>query len=343
MKVLHIYPPKSPSIVQYVSMLVGNDEALQTDDPKALRQLCTEQHPVIVHQHGCLNEDITNACLWARLQGIRIVLTPHGQLQPWEIDGAKTTKSLYLRKLQQLVSHAYTIIARSPMEAENLRKLNWNTRIETVANPIITRTTTTDNLVNSHQIIYRQVMDSNVLELMDTNTRNALRTLIKAAITQDERWVKPFESSSVNWHHLLIYAHQEGIASYVQQGLFVLRINIPAIESSPIYLPTLYKKPKPMGTIPLVDIINNIYELFQQHQLSLLPLVELNQALRRDDVEDDILMQQLSAEKLDVFLQAILPVVQEQTGLDEGFMPCQPTENSITRQIREQIAKHLEI
>ena len=343
MKVLHIYPPKSPSIVQYVSMLVGNDEALQTDDPKAFRQLCTEQHPVIVHQHGCLNEDITNACLWARLQGIRIVITPHGQLQPWEIDGAKTTKSLYLRKLQQLVSHAYTIIARSPMEAENLRKLNWNTRIETVANPIITRTTTTDNLVNSHQIIYRQVMDSNVLELMDTNTRNALRTLIKAAITQDERWVKPFESSSVNWHHLLIYARQEGIASYVQQGLFVLRINIPTTESSPSYLPMLYEKPKPIGTIPLVDIINNIYELFQQHQLSLLPLVELNQALRRDDVEDDILMQQLSAEKLDVFLQAILPVVQEQTGLDEGFMPCQPTENSITRQIREQITKHLEI
>lgn len=343
MKVLHIYSPNLPSIVQYVSMLAGNDDALSTDDPKIFRQLCLEQHPEIVHQHGCLNENITNACLWARLQGIRIVLTPHGQLQPWEINDAKSFKSLYLRKLQQLVSHAYTVIARSPMEAENLRALSWNTRIETVANPIITRTTSTELLVNRHQNIYQKVMDSNVLELIDTNTRDALKTIIKAAITQDERWVKPFDSSSVNWNRLLIYAYQEGISSYIQQGLYVLRINIPIKDSYPCYLPMHYKKPKTMGAIPLVDIINKIYEMFQQQQMSLLPLVELDQALRRDDVEDDVLIRQLSTEKLDVFLQAILPVVQEQTGLDEGFMPCQPTENSITRQIREQILKHLEI
>lgn len=340
MKVLHIYPQNNSMIAQYVSMLQedGSLEVKAIDDAKQLQQLCQEWQPSIVHQHGS-SPEITRATQKARTQGVRIVVTPHGQLEPWETSGKIRINNM----LEPLVSHAYAVIARGPMEAEELRKLDWNTRIEMVMNPIVTRSTTPAQLNEAHQRIYQQVMDSNVLELMDEPTQTALRTLLKAGITEDERWVAPFDAEATNWRLLFIYAEHEGISSYIERGMLAMGMTVPLKTVTSSYLPNHFQRPVTQSGKSVIELIRSIQQFTDANRLSLLSLAELDLALRRDDVEDDVLIQQLKSEKLLEFFKALLPVLHQQTGLDEGFMPCEPAENSETDRIRNCIKKHLEI
>lgn len=340
MRVVHIYHSGDTMLAQYVSMLTDDTsvEACSTDNPKALMQMCKERRPDLIHQHGCSWPDITNAVLWAGRQGIRIVHTPHGQLT-----SVREHDRIHTQKLQKLMRHAYALIARSGIEAEALEKTGWTSRIEMVHNPIITRSTTVSQLIESHHRIYQQVIDSNVLELMDDATRNAIRVLLKAGITGDERWVEAFDPQTINWRQLNIYARLEGITPIIERGLQAMGINAPEKVSALSYLPNNYKKPQSIAGKPILEQLRYIRECLKTNQLALLSLAELDMALRCDDIEDNVLMQQLRAERLDSFFAALLMVLSEQTGLDEGFMPCEPIDDNVTKNIRNNIKNHLKI
>lgn len=342
MHIVHIYPANDPETAHYVSLLsaLPNEQIETTNDAKALQKICAERCPDIIHQHGCLNTEIIKCTLAARQQGARIVLTPHGQLEPWETDRRMMLKPSGLR---QLVAHAYSIIARSPMEADELHHLKWNTRIETVRNPVITRSVSKEDFLAAHQRIYRQVMDSNVLELMDETTLKSMRTLLKVGITGDERWGEPLEPTAICWHLLTIYAQQEGILPFIEKGCLALGIQMPEKQAVPNYLPDSYVAPAPLTGKPLSDMIKHIHRQVQDKTLSLLSLAELDAALRCNDVEDDHLMQQLEADRLSQFFSALMTIMNEQTGLDEGFMPCTPVNNQETNRIRTIIKEHLQI
>ena len=338
MRVLHIYSPKSPLLAQYVSLLTNDDDQRSTDNVPAFRLMCNDFQPDIVHLHGCMEADMVKAVLQARTQGRRIVLTPHGELEQ-----SSASSLTGLNALPQLVTHAYALIARSPIERAALERLEWNRRIETVANPLITRTTNKEDCQSAHAAIYQKVMDSNVLELMDDATRAAQQTLLKAGITQDSRWVSPFDAQTVGWHQLFIYSKQEGIDAIVGRGMAVMGLQEPALWPAGGYLPDDYEQPAVLNSLTVVDIVKAIHGQYRRQQIPLLSLADLDAALRRDDVDDQLLMQQLAAEKADMFLAALLPVMQEQTGLDEGFMPCAPIDNKTTQRIRNIIKTHFEI
>lgn len=340
-KVLHIYPQSDSMIAQYVNLLKKDKsmEMMACDAPKQVQQCCKEFSPNILHLHGCNANELTKAALWARSQGIRIVVTPHGQLESWE----PALQKLMNSNIQTLVGHAYAMIARGPIEAEELKKQGWNSRIETVYNPIVTRSTTIEKLQEAHRRIYEQVMISNVFELMDENTRAAMRSLLKVGITHDERWAKPFDKASVDWNLMLIYAEQEGVTPYLERGMVNMGISIPRRSLLSSYLPNDYKKPASVAGKPIIEMVREIRQKAEAGELSLLPLLELDQALRHDDVEDDVLMQQLKSERLDSFFSALLQILKEQSDFDEGFMPCAPTNGAEVKRIREKIEKHLEI
>lgn len=340
-KVLHIYPQSDSMIAQYVNLLKEDKSIEMTacDDPKQIRQRCKEFKPSILHLHGCKAHELNKVALWAKGQGIRIVLTPHGQLESWE----PASQSLVSSNIQKLIDHAYAIIVRGPIEAEELKKQGWDSRIETVYNPIITRSTTISMLQETHRRIYEQVMLSNVRELMEENTRTAMRSLLKVGITYDERWAKPFDPVAVDWNLMLIYAEQEGVTHFIERGMVNMGINIPRRSLQSSYMPNDYKKPESIVGKSIIEMVREIRHLAENNELSLLPLVELDQALRHDDVEDDMLLQQLKAEKLDTFFSALLQILKEQSDFDEGFMPCPPTDGAEAQRIRDKIEKHLEI
>jgi len=80
-----------------------------------------------------------------------------------------------------------------------------------------------------------------------------------------------------------------------------------------------------------------------RHQPLLLHLIELTRELYRDTVDDDQLAERLEEKKLTAFTRSLMQVLEEQTALDEGYMPLAPVDNRQTRQIRQQLENHLNI
>lgn len=341
MHIIHLYPPHIPELAQYVSMLteLSGERCEATDEVKTFLAKCEEGLPDIVHLHGCRQADYIKAALTARQKGARIVLSPHGQLESWEL---KERVNLPLG-LREMVSHAYCVIVRSSIEADEFKKLAWNTRVEIIRNPILTRTINQETCLEKHRIVYQQVMDSYALEKLSNESLNALKTLLKVGITGDRRWGEPFDTTTVDWHKLLIYAQLEGISPYIKTGCRLMGIDDPEKTIAPSYLPDQYVSPTSMTGKTIPEMVYDSQQLTAEGHLSLLTLAELDQALRKDNVEDDVVMEQLQDEKLDGFFAALLTVLHEQTGLTEGFMPCRPIDNEETKQIRTTIQKHLEI
>ena len=88
----------------------------------------------------------------------------------------------------------------------------------------------------------------------------------------------------------------------------------------------------------ILRIISQIRE-----QPILLHLIELTRELYRDTVDDEQLAEALRDKGLAPFSRALMQVLSETTGLDEGYMPLPPADNSLTQQIRRQLTNHLKI
>lgn len=345
-KILHIYPKTNAMIAQYVDMaekgMSDNFATASAVDKKSARQMCKDWQPDIVHLHGCHDSELLQAANYAVKQGARLVVNPHGDLQPWVLKGI-LKQDIRWRTLRNAIRHTYALIAQSKAEADNLMQLAWNDRVETIVNPIITRTTDAAHLAAMICNIYNKVMASDVLTLMDDDTLEALRLLLKAGITGDERWLeKPF-TLSPDWQKLYVYAQYEGIAPVLNRGIEVLNLMVPEPLLSPIYLPNDYQQPAPSRHKEVLPLVRMIKEETEQGSLSVLRLVELDRLLRRTAPDEEVLLIELDGAKLRPFFASLLQILAEQTGLDEGFMPCQPLDNKVTQEIRTTITNHLKI
>lgn len=100
--------------------------------------LLNEIHPDIVHVNCCWMPGCAFTQKWAQQLGYKIVLTPHGMLEPWIIKRHYWTKkvpALLLYQKQAVVKADY-LHATAQSEKENLLKLNYNNKIEIIANGI---------------------------------------------------------------------------------------------------------------------------------------------------------------------------------------------------------------
>ena len=318
------------------------------DSVSAIRKAVKEQDPDIIHCHGCPSISAIRAILSGINQGARLVLTLHGQMEPWAPDTSRSAPAVYWQK--QLIRRAYAVILLGRLELTNFQQLGWNRRTEEIHNAVTTNTITPQEMCTATFAVYQKVMDSNTLELMDDPTVRMLRAIIKVGIMGDRRWTVVLPSEDVNWRHLLLYAEHEHIRNYVDYGISILGLSVPAIDTSRIaaYFPDHYEVPRPIRekvgeykgkeTDYLVRIIHQI-----RQQPLLLHLIELTRELYRDTVDDDQLAEQLEEKKLTAFTQSLMQVLDEQTALDEGYMPLQPVDNRLTRQIRRQLDNHLNI
>lgn len=320
MKILHFHPSNNSQLAQYVSLLAkgmpGDVELATTDNIKEFGILCSSFCPDIIHIHGQLPKKPIP-------QTTRLVVTPHGQIVT--------------------APNAYVLIARSEIEKEQL--ISSNPRIEVVRNPIITRSTTLDRLFQQMSVIYRKVMDSNVLPLMDSDTTTALSLLLKAGICGDHRWVDTKQVGQPDWRKIFLYAELEGVGNVLRDGIAIMNVKAPDIDAAiiPTYLPADFKKPQPLGLCTFVHLMQQIEIEVANGQLSMLRLVEIHRALLRPDLDEEVLMKELEGENLHGLLASMLQLLQETTMLDEGFMPCQPVENQLTEQLRNLLKNHLYI
>ncbi len=352
MKVLYLYPKSDVLISQHVSLLTDglrqSAEIRTADSVSTLRKAVQEQKPDIIHSHGLPSVTAARAVFSALNRGARLVLTLHGQLEPWADERQHNLATVYWQK--EFVHRAYAVILLGRLERTNFSKLKWNTRTEEIHNAVTTNTISPQDMSTATFAVYQKVLDSNTFALMDESTQHMLSTIIKVGIMGDRRWAPVLPSGSIGWRHLLLYAEHENIRNYVDYGINLLGCNVPAIDTSHIaaYFPDCYTTPRPVRELigeyqgKETDYLLRIITQIRQQPL-LLHLIELTRELYRDTVDDDRLAEVLEEKKLIDYARSLMQVLSEQTGLDEGYMPLPPADNKLTRQIRQQLNNHLKI
>lgn len=100
--------------------------------------LLNEIHPDIVHVNCCWLPCSAFTQKWAQSLGYKVVLTPHGMLEPWIISRHYWTKKVPALLLYQkaAIVNANCIHATAESEKNNLLKLGYNKKIEVIANGI---------------------------------------------------------------------------------------------------------------------------------------------------------------------------------------------------------------
>ena len=94
--------------------------------------------PNIFHVNGCWIPSCALTQMWAQDMNIKVILTPHGMMEPWILARHYWTRkvpALLLYQKKALVK-ANCLHATAESEKENLLKLNYNTQIEVIPNGI---------------------------------------------------------------------------------------------------------------------------------------------------------------------------------------------------------------
>ncbi len=319
-RVLHICPPHAPIISQYISLTSDalaqyNIICISTDEVKDAAKTIREKAPHIVHLHGSVAPSLPSGC--------RVVVTPHG--------------------MSTQADRAYVAIARSEMERKRIEK--QYPRTEVILNPVITRSVTVAETAKELNRVYRTVMDSNVLELMDADTLTALRLLLKAGTAGDKRWAQRPLPNTANWRQIYIYAYREGVLDTVKKGMGLFGAEPPAIdpEQTAAYLPKGYETPKPPHAGTLLELTRQLEEEAATGQLTLLSIVELQRMLMNTYVDEEKLTKRIAEEKLTKPFCRLLHLASEMTLLDEGFMPLPPLNDKQAQQLGQTIKKRQEI
>ena len=358
MKVLHVYPKSDTLIERHVTLLAEgmrqSAEVKVADNAVAFRKLFREMNPDIVHCHGGWQFFLARATSYAIRHGARVVITLHGQLEPWVIKRQSVQENVSKTVLWQrrAIERAYAIIVHGKLERSNFQQLGWNKRMEEIHNAVITNAIAPSEMCAQTFAVYQKVMDSNTLEQMDDESLLALTQIIKAGIMGDSRWVKDLNinKTQVDWRRLLLYAEHENISNYVDYGISILGLSTPTLDVSHIasYFPDSYQRPLPLKEVVgdyqgdetdyLVRMIRQINK-----QPLLLHLVELTRELYRDNVNDDLLTEKLEDKKLHTYAARLMQVLKELTLLDEGYMPVDPIDDRQTEHIRKALTNHLMI
>lgn len=94
--------------------------------------------PDIVHINCCWMPQSAFTQKWAQRLGYKVILTPHGMLEPWIISRHYWTKKVPALLLYQkaAIKNADCLHATAESEKKNLLKLGYNNKIEIVANGI---------------------------------------------------------------------------------------------------------------------------------------------------------------------------------------------------------------
>ena len=333
MRVLHIYQKDDAQVELYVTMLrqalAESVESMATTDPAEASHLCEVFHPNIVHRHGNVAFKCTTAA------PIRQVATPHGRLS-----------SRFLP--------VFVYLVRSEMEAnraaavKELRNGHPRPHVETVLNSIVTKLTNVDEMGKNVLRIYRKVLDSQPLQLMNEATRTMLAALLKAGICGDKRWVAEPprledwlpKVEEVDFRQIFIYAQYENVSDIVGKGLDALQIEAPDGETDyDIYLPESYAKPQPMQGN---DIEAMLYDV-KKNGLTLLRMTDLATVFLRENMDEDRFIADLKEKELNVLMACILQLMNETFLWDVGYMPCDPVDNRETQLLRAQIENHLNL
>ena len=343
MRILHFYHQESDLQAHYVALLMqtmaGSVEVQALSSLTEVRKALDTQHFDILHIHGCWSIQYAKAATQAHRLGTRVVISPHGELEPWILKNRqwqeKMPKTLLYQR--QTIQEAYVVIAMGSMERESLEKLGWNPRIETIRNAVITHSITPSEMTRQLLTVYQKVMDSDVFNLMSQQARDALFLLLKAAVSGNPHWLQGQtvpQLTAEEWRQLL----KEPMTDVSQ------------VQS---YFPTGYQ---PVRTITetignkfatendrLLATFKYLHRLNTSEHLAMAHLLELDREIREHDIDEELLKDTLEDARLLTFASRLMGVLESLTQLEEGLMPVPAIHDRQTEKMEDIITNHLKI
>lgn len=366
MRIFHFYSDADPMMGEYVETLVstiGNRAEMKaTTSYSSLRKMCHDEHPDIIHVHGCWRMEMRHILPLAKKVDARVVVSPHGQLQPWVVKQRARSEKIPMVHLFQrkLVAKAYAVVVMGKMEAAFFSYLEWNPRIEMVKNALITESITKEEMAQQMLHIYNKVRDTAPRHYMLPSTVDALRALIKVGITGDRRFIDADHAnacqslSDEEWRKILLYAHQESILGTVALGIKNMNLPIPDIDPTKV---EYYKKeqlPTPKGLKPREDDspakrisrkLRKARARYSIGSLSISYVVEVADALFHASaaVDEDELRELAFSLGAKGFMLRLMHILSTETLLDEGYLIAEPLDDKKTQKILRKILKYNEI
>lgn len=138
---LHVVTHESPNMLEIPNAQLhfitgGIKRLLQTK--REWYTLLKELKPDMVHENCCWIPSSAFTQKWAQNLGYKVVLTPHGMLEPWILKRHYWTKKVPALFFYQkaAVKRANVLHATAESEKKNLLKLGYNKHITVIANGI---------------------------------------------------------------------------------------------------------------------------------------------------------------------------------------------------------------
>ncbi len=280
MRVVHFIPKSQNvgAIASYVELLVSAmdkfAEATLTTSITQLRKTTKPSVPDIIHIHGCWSIYVATAARWAEQQGLPVVISLHGALQPWQWRPSTNLTNDMRRYafLEKAVRRADAIHVEGEMEMQRMKQLAWNPRVAIVRNALVTNRISTSSMAAQMTQLYQKVIDSNTFRLMTDEEKQAESILLRTAL--DYEYTRRFSPSTLawslndqttnpqnvqaleadSWRKILIHASDEHILDYIQQAADLLMLNIAHINTDDVdRFPQ--KLQKPDGTLPIDHLL----------------------------------------------------------------------------------------
>lgn len=137
---LHIFTHASENPVEIKNCQIHNLPSwkhigtMKREFTRLVNNIC----PDVFHVNGCWTPGCALTQKWAQNMGIKVVLTPHGMLEPWIMARHYWTRKVPALLLYQkaAVRNADYLHATANSEKENLLRLGYNTHIEVIPNGI---------------------------------------------------------------------------------------------------------------------------------------------------------------------------------------------------------------
>lgn len=364
MRVLHFHIKADERAVQYIAALSSamedDAEMKSCHSLNEFKKTLASWKPHIVHIHGAWRLALARAEKRAIKSGARVVVTPHGQLEPWIIKQKYWTDKLPKLLIYQrsCIHKAYSIIAMGRMEAGYLARLGYNNRIETILNSLFTETISNEQMAHQVYLAYQKVLDTDVMELMKPGTQTALRAIIKAGITNSPCWLSEEEQSACNnidaeeWHKIVVFSCNERINHIVDTGVKSLGMAImePLTQSVDSYnnpdKACCMATDDELAQDPDAKLITSMKaskKQIRERKFGIGNLIDMARLLRLHYIDEEKVTDALSDKKLTDHAARIMQLLADLTGLEEGFMLMPARNDKATRKIEKTITKHISL
>lgn len=225
------------------------------------KELLDKIQPDVVHVNCCWTPGCALVQRWAQAMGYKVVLTPHGMLEPWIMKRHYLTRKLPALLLYQkaAIRNADYIHATAESEKENLLRLGYNGNIEVIANGID---------VGGIEMKSSWKRTGNILFLSRIHVKKGINFLIEAVAELNEELRIKNEESGIK--------KQRSTAEGNVKEVFHISRCIIAGESDGAYINELKGLAARLGVSHIIDFIGGVYgdrkwELFRQADLFVLP------------------------------------------------------------------------